>query len=258
MGRVLRYGGIGCGGLLLLLVLLAVIGGGSGAATPTPPVPAAARFPAPTATTAVTVKIVDAPPATASIAPASVPTVVPSPTSPSVATATPNSPTAAPAPPTTAPVPSTATPVPAPAAPTARPFASGGLGLSRSEWERLHGAPTRDDGLFLSYKDGAYVATFVYGNLHHAERVWGDRNPVTLQVAREVGKTLIPVDAQLVRSYVAPGSRDVDLYRSESLKTRFAPDDPAWVGAEPGVLIVIYRAATGPVTSIVVATGNNP
>ena len=56
----------------------------------------------------------------------------------------------------------------------------------------------------------------------------------------------------------ACGDRPVDLYTSESLKSRF-PAGPG-TGGEPGDLIVLYRVRPpdSRVTSIVIAIGNNP
>ena len=140
----------------------------------------------------------------------------------------------------------TAIPLPAPAPPTAAPqpaFDSGGLGLARPEWERAHGRPQRDVGGFIDYEGGRFNIAFMGDNVWRIERSWGDQGAVPLDAARAESRGLIPPDATFVRTYAARGDRTVDLYTSESLKSRF-PAGP-WTGGEPGDLIVL-------------ATGNNP
>lgn len=136
------------------------------------------------------------------------------------------------------------------------PFSSGGLGLSRIDWEHLHGRPVRDEP-FAQYENGSMVATFMDGNLWRLERIWGDFAAVELDVARDGGQRLIPSDARLVRTYSTTDGRTVDLYKSESLGVRFP--DSRWTGGEAGDFIVLYRIrGDGLVTSLVAATGNNP
>ena len=113
-------------------------------------------------------------------------------------------------------------------------------------------------GGFVDYEGGQFNVAFMGDNVWRIERTWGDRGAVPLEAARAESRSLIPPDARFVRTYAARGDRPVDLYTSESLKSRF-PASP-WTGGEPGDLIVIYRTrpSDGRVTSIVLATGNNP
>lgn len=151
-----------------------------------------------------------------------------------------------------------ATPTPVLAPPIATPgFISGGLGLSRSAWEAAHGRPGREDAGFVSYEGGKFVVSFRDGRVWRIERVWGDRAPVSADAAQAEGRSLIPSDAALSQRYTASGGRTVDLYRSASLPAQMPT--ATWTGGEPGDLIVIPRVRDdGTVTSIVVATGNNP
>jgi hypothetical protein len=144
-------------------------------------------------------------------------------------------------------------------------YASAGLGLSRSDWERQHGTPTRKAGLTADYEGGKYYIIFADDNVSHLEYTWGDKNAVSLDDARSTVKSLIPSDAKLVRTYVPREARLGDLYFSESLKTRFQPvtmpggatEDP-WIGGKPGELLILYRLNNKRVTSFAVAIGNNP
>ena len=82
------------------------------------------------------------------------------------------------------------------------------------------------------------------------------KEPVTIDVARDESKQLIPADSKLFVTYRSGSTIEVDLYRSETLKTRFGED--AWHGGGPGDFIVMYRVEGGTVKSIIIATGNNP
>jgi hypothetical protein len=135
-------------------------------------------------------------------------------------------------------------------------FASGGLGLARSDWEHLHGRPVKEDE-FVHYESGSLVVAFMEDNVWHLERVWGDLAAVSLETAQDVSQRFIPTDAHFVQRYTARGERPVDLYLSETLRSRFSAD--RWMGGSPGNFIVLYRTRTdGFVTSLVIGIGNNP
>lgn len=156
--------------------------------------------------------------------------------------------------------------VPAAPAAAAAPLSSGGIGVSRADWEATHGAGTKDTlgsrygDTIVSYQPdttGADAAGYI-------EKQWGDANAQALDAARAAGKALAPIDSTLVKTYEANG-RTVDLYTSNWLKDRFLAtikikdkDWPVWVNGEPGQFIVLYRITDGKVTSIVMALGNNP
>lgn len=94
-------------------------------------------------------------------------------------------------------------------------------------------------------------------NVRHIERSWGDRNPVTMDAAKAAARELLPRDARMVDTTTSRGGTPGEVYVSESLKSRFGSD--AWTGGEPGNALVLYRVnPAGRVTSIIVATGNNP
>ena len=153
---------------------------------------------------------------------------------------------AAPAPPA---APSPTTPSATAATPTRRAgiFRSGGLGLTREEWERLHGAPSRETDEAVEYENGRFVVAFRDGRVARLTRVWGEQSPALLDAARIESRTFLPRDARFVRSRiptVESGQPFVDVYSSESLPIPF-PDAPwratPWTGGEPGNLVAVFR-----------------
>ena len=135
---------------------------------------------------------------------------------------------------------------------------SGGLGLSRTEWENLHGNAAGQDSGFVSYNDdrGRFVINFMNIAAGYIKRVYTDHAGIRLEEARNEVRTLIPDDAMLIRTYYV-GARPVDLYSSVSLKTVF-PSDDYWVNGEPGQFIVLYFSDHDVVDSFVLGLGNNP
>lgn len=146
--------------------------------------------------------------------------------------------------------------------PPAPAYASGGLGLDQTEWERGHGTGKPDNAsspMFYGYEDGKFQVQFSKvrsGNVEYIERVWGDRNAVPIEEARQESKQFIPADAKFVKSYTSRSGSTVDLYASESLKGRFTDED--WTGGKPGDFIILYRNQTGKTTTFIISTGNNP
>lgn len=155
-------------------------------------------------------------------------------------------------------------PQPTPSAPTAPApaYASGGLGLDRADWERLHGSGAPDNPgspMTFGYEGGKFQVQFSSvrsGNVEYVERVWGDRNPVLIEEARKESKQFIPADAKFVKTYTSRSGSTVDLYKSESLKGQFSDD--GWTGGKPGDFIILYRNQTGRTTTFIIGTGNNP
>lgn len=150
-------------------------------------------------------------------------------------------------------------PTPTPSGPA---YASGGLGLDRADWERSHGSGAPDNPsspMVFGYEGGKFQVQFSSvrsGNVEYVERVWGDRNAVPIEEAREESKQFIPADAKFVKIYTSRSGSTVDLYKSESLRGRFSNDD--WTGGKPGDFIILYRNQTGRTTTFIIGTGNNP
>jgi hypothetical protein len=131
-------------------------------------------------------------------------------------------------------------PVGAPAAPA---FASGGLGLTRAEWEKAHGQPSRAS-IFLEYDGGRLVVGLLESNVWHIERIWMRNEAVSLDAARDDARGYLPSDANLTQSVDRGDGKIVDVYTSTILANRFGPT--AWNGGKPGTFTIQYklRAAT--------------
>jgi hypothetical protein len=123
----------------------------------------------------------------------------------------------------------------APAGPT---FASGGLGLSKEEWEQIHGQPSKVS-IFLEYNDGQLIVGLSNNNIWHLERIWSSQDAVTLEAARDDVRQYLPADAQLTQSIDRGDGRLVDVYTSASLTPRFG--ETAWNGGKPGTFAIQFR-----------------
>jgi hypothetical protein len=161
MRGLLKWGGIGCGGLLVLFVVLAIVSGGGtgGAQRATATAAAASAPPAPVATptTAVAVKVVDAKPPEAA------------------ATATPLPPPTKPAAPTKPA--GTATPAPLPLAAVGQRVASGGIALTVNGVRKT----PELDKVFGQAKEGrVYLVADV--TIENVERETAPYNPLYFKV----------------------------------------------------------------------------
>jgi len=140
------------------------------------------------------------------------------------------------------------------AAPT---IASGGLGLSRREWEAEHGV---GEGTPLwNYEDGTFLVAYGSSDVIFI-LTWNLPQPVSLTDAGFLSTTLIPDDAVFVESTLAPSGNPMDVYMSASLADRYVVSDGggAWGNDPPGTFQVIYYPdANGVVESMLIATGND-
>ncbi|MFN8635529.1 MAG: tetratricopeptide repeat protein [Chloroflexota bacterium] len=126
----------------------------------------------------------------------------------------------------------------APAVPAAPAFTSGGLGLTRAEWEKAHGKPSQSS-IFLEYDSGRLVVGLLESNVWHIERVWKGGEAVTLDQAREDARAYLPADATVTQSIDKGDGRIVDVYTSPSLTARFG--STAWNGGKAGTFSIQYR-----------------
>jgi len=143
---------------------------------------------------------------------------------------------------------------------TAVAFVSGGLGLSRKDWEREQGTARMVAGMY-EYEDGKYTVAFANDSVQFIDYRLGVA--VTLEDARDIGGTLLPADRLFVESYSPEGLAElvVDVYVSESLAETFASQGGEldwWFGSVPGTFIAIYGVYDKAVTGIVISTGNKP
>ena len=119
---------------------------------------------------------------------------------------------------------------------------SGGIGLSRDDWEDLHGAGEAGQSL-VSYEGGAYDVGFEEGVVAFVELGWEDVSNVTFDEA-EV-EDLLPSDAELVEAFafpataVGPTSLLARRYESEALADLFG-------GERTGGILVLYQEAPSP------------
>lgn len=123
-------------------------------------------------------------------------------------------------------------------APAAPPFASGGLGLGRAEWEKAHGQPTRTS-IFMEYLGGRLVVGFLDEKVWHLERVWKPADAVALDAARDDARAFLPSDAALMQSVDRGDGRIIDVYSSTILAGRYGPT--SWNGGRSGTFSIQYR-----------------
>ena len=138
-------------------------------------------------------------------------------------------------------------------------YLSGGLGLSREQWEVFYEEGVPDD--VFGFRYGKYLVAFQADNVWYIECEWSAEDAVSLEDARTEADGLIPVDSQFVGTYSPEGMPElvVDLYMSESLKTRFdSATGDWWTGGEPGNFIVVYGVFDDTVRRMVISLGNNP
>ena len=141
---------------------------------------------------------------------------------------------------------------------------SRGIGITRSEWESVHGLGETVD-IFTKYNndDGSeysliYVndkATDVrYETTEELAQTWQDMHDFTV--------SFIPQDAEFINSYT-PEDRpnlSVSVYHSNWLAGRFSIEEGwIWHDEQPGTFFLLeYVFDDGKTTSFLVATGNNP
>lgn len=142
-------------------------------------------------------------------------------------------------------------------------FLSGGLGLAKNEWENAH--ELTGDDVFGAIYDEKYIVAFQVDTVWYIEQQWTTENALTPEEVEAESQNLIPADSILVETYSPEGTPEtiVNLYFSESLKTRFNDEDSSfgswWTGGEPGNFTVQYNQYEGiGITRMIIALGNNP
>jgi hypothetical protein len=137
---------------------------------------------------------------------------------------------------------------PAPAhTPTAQPLPateapSFGLGLTRTEWEEIHGEGTPGQTV-VTYQGGRYAVGFSAGMVTFIETEWADLGSITAAEAAEIVASMLPPDSRLVERYEllptpsGPIGLHVERYESSLLAERLAGQPLFWNGS----LIVVYH-----------------
>jgi len=207
-----------------------------------PPTSVVARPPTPAAATLTPI------PPTVAMKPTPVPaTVVARPPTPAAATLTPIPPTLAMKP----------TPVPATMPMAAVPaYPSGGLGLSRAEWEKAHGMGF---GNPVRYENDKFLVVYIMGNVFDViYQFRGSGMPINTAVT--LSKAYIPADAMFVRTYTDTLGNRNDVYLSSSLTARFTADanNYPWNAGKPGSFTIVYDQGQGGVAGIELGIGDNP
>jgi hypothetical protein len=184
---------------------------------------------------------------------------------PSGDTPLPDTPTQPPAPPTnTQPpaVPPTHTSLPAPTPGPA--IASGGLGLTKAQWEALEGPPVMYSNTPWYGGGNHYNVTFTEsGLLYVLLAQYHDGSPVDLAVAKAELARLIPQDSKVVRHFKQPDVGGdpmllVTIYRSAALAKVLGSAD-VWGGAQPGTFDVEfqqYAKDNGGILGFTISTGD--
>ncbi len=129
---------------------------------------------------------------------------------------------------------------PTPAPPTSTPEPTGGLGATRAWWD-----PRLTDSL---------TVYFANDRAWYIERQW-PTGQGTSDIEAAIA-ALVPDDRDLVDTFATSGGdRTARVYTSAWLAGLFGAEQ--WGGADPGTFLVTFNAS-GEVTRLVIATGNNP
>lgn len=137
-------------------------------------------------------------------------------------------------------------------------FASGGLGMTRADWEALYGAPIgMVNGAARYGTDGALTLDVVFLDDMVQSIDWQSAQPVTADVALMNGQALLPADVRQVSSYAPPEqpTAAVTLYISDSLAQQLGDDPKWWQDAEPGTSLLEYDLTPAGVSRLIVSTG---
>jgi len=108
-------------------------------------------------------------------------------------------------------------------------FASGGLGLSITDWEEMFGQGEAGQTYMSFALDDGNFWIGTAGDNHavdYIERNYADPNGVALADAQQEAVTLVPADARVLETFVANYAQilhgsNVDRYKSKSLPTQF-------------------------------------
>jgi hypothetical protein len=138
---------------------------------------------------------------------------------------------------------------------------SGGMGLSRDDWEQSYGEPTGSTGEFTEYNDGIYRVGFETNVLsyleHDIQQEFGLESATTLEEGRITSEQFMPDDSELIETQQQtedPPSVVIDTYQSEWLSARLPVT--AWGDAEPGTFTVRYELEDGNMVRYTIQPGN--
>ena len=119
---------------------------------------------------------------------------------------------------------------------------SQGIGLTRDEWEALHGRGEVGQSL-VSYEGGRYVVGFDGDVVTFVERGWEDEGNVRAEESVAEVLDLLPADARLTESYYLPATAGgpisllAERYRSRGLGDALAGN----AGDRTDTILVLYQ-----------------
>jgi hypothetical protein len=109
---------------------------------------------------------------------------------------------------------------------TSGKFRSGGLGLSRTAWEVLHGTAESTNPDTLIYQDNSYKVTYQQNLVWQIEKSWGKSSPAAQQARTRIRRYL-PLDSHLTETIEKSADTIVDVYRSHMLAQLLSPQPPS-------------------------------
>ena len=105
-------------------------------------------------------------------------------------------------------------------------FRSGGLGLTRTSWEVLHGKPEAVGPVTVVYQEKMYTVMYQQDLVWQIEKSWGTTSP-TSKEARTRIRRYLPLDSHLVQTITKSDDTLVDVYRSHMLAQLLSPQPTA-------------------------------
>jgi hypothetical protein len=139
---------------------------------------------------------------------------------------------------------------------------SGGLGLSRTAWELLHGKPDRIVNEIFLYQGKTYKVTYQHDIVWQLEKAW-ERPGIALAQVRARIRRYVPLDSHYVRTDTVSDDTVVDIYQSNALAQRLAQAPPRDRGTadlregEPvGTCVAVHYLTQQSVTATLFQIGN--
>lgn len=147
----------------------------------------------------------------------------------------------------------------APADASAGEFPSGGLGLSRAEWESMYGPSIgMVNGAARYAADGATTLDVIFLDDMVLSIDWQTTQPISADAAMASGQALLPADVSQTSSYAPPERPEamVYVYASEALAQHLGSDPKWWRGGETGTLLLQVDLTPAGVNRLFVSTGS--
>jgi hypothetical protein len=148
-------------------------------------------------------------------------------------------------------------------APAASDVSSGGLGISRENWEQLYGEPTGSTSEVWLYEDGIYRVQFqpdVLSYLEHdIQQEFGLESAVSFEEAKQMSQQFIPDDSNLLVTQQPtedPPYVVLETYESKWLSEQLPIT--SWGDAEPGTFTIRYELEDGNMVLYKIGPGNDP